>query len=106
MRLLLIILVFFNILSADNSRIMEFDICVTDNWNENGKCHVIYYVDSSEHILKKQCYRYTWDDNCTDNSKLAMSENYYNYLMGFSGLLFGWLFFGIVLYIFSFMGRK
>ncbi len=106
MRLLLIILISFNVLIADNSRNMELDICVTDYWNENRKCHAVYYVDNSEHILKKNCNRYIWDDNCTDNSKLAMSENYYNYLMGFSGLMFGWLFFGIVLYTFSFMGRK
>jgi len=42
----------------------------------------------------------------SDAYSLDVSLNNYNTLMGFSGMLFGWLFFGIVLYIFSFMGRK
>ena len=81
--ILIILVAIVNYIKADEIQYVEGDICVSDYYDENRKCKIIYFVDNSEHFLKKRCNRYTFeDDKCTDNSRLAIEKKDFNFLMG------------------------
>jgi len=86
---------------------LEQDICLTDYWNDNRKCVVKYYIDGSEHKLSQRCNKYTFeDDKCTDNSRLAISKNNYNFLMGLMANFLGFMMIFLVGFLYVLQGRR
>ena len=86
---------------------VEGDICITDHWNDNRKCVIKYYVDESEHKLSNRCSKYTFeDDACSDSSRLALSKNNYEMLMGLTANLLGFMMVFLVGFLFVLQGRR
>ncbi len=108
MKKLLFFLIYFTAtIMSTEIQYIEGDICVSDYYNEDGKCKVIYTLDGSEHFLKKRCNRYHFiDNNCTDNSRLVLSKSEYNLLMGITSNLLGFMLVFLVGFLFVLQGRR
>jgi len=97
-------------------------ICVTSfqtiNTSDDVKCDYIRSSDSLLVQINGSCNPSPKGDNyvyyshhspscyLSDSYKLGIPLIEYNQLIGLSGLLYGFLFFGVVLYTLSFIGRK
>lgn len=87
----------------------ENNYCVTDYWNESGKCKLaLYHFDDSTTyiILSKRCSRYAKLDECTDSAKLQIPISDYNVQMAISANFVGFTLVFILSILFILQGKK
>ncbi len=84
---------------------IEFNYCV-DTWqNKNNKCTVT--LSTGEKVgLSEKCNKYTKINNCTDSSKLQMTVNDYNLMMGITSNMLGFTLVFLVGFLFVLQGRR
>ena len=84
---------------------IQFNYCADSYKNENGKC-TLTLLNGKKVGLLKRCSKYTKIDDCTDSSKLNMSVNDYNMMMGTTANLIGFTMVFLVGFLFVLQGRR
>ena len=88
-----------------NVTFIEYNYCTIDYYNENGKCHLVLF-NNEEVGLSRKCSKYTKLDGCTDSSKLGLTVNDYNMLMGVTSNFIGFTMVFLVGFLFVLQGRR
>ena len=86
--------------------LIDFNYCVENHQNENGKCVISLYETNTSLRLDKKCSKYVFIDDCTDSAKLQLSVNDYQMLMGISSSFVGFTFMFFTIMLITFIARK
>jgi len=84
---------------------IQFNYCADSYKNENQKCTLTLLNGHKVGLLHK-CNKYTKVSECTDSSKLNMSVNDYNMMMGTTANFIGFTMVFLVGFLFVLQGRR
>ena len=86
--------------------LIDYNYCTDEHHNEKGNCVISLYDTDTSLRLNKRCNKYVFEKGCTDSSKLQLSVNDYQMLMGISSILVGFTFMFFTIMLISFIARK
>lgn len=88
-----------------NTLFIEYNYCAESWLNQNKKC-TLTLLDGEKIGLPDHCSKYTKTNNCSDSSKLNLTVNDYNLMMGLTSNFLGFTLVFLVGFLFILQGRR